>query len=238
VAQAAPLTERKYALPFVLVTSLFFLWSIGVNLNDVLIPHLKKAFDLTDFQSSFIQVAFFGGVFPRGFSCRAIDGENRLQKGILLGLLICAMGTLLFLPAASSRTYGFFLAALFVMSSRAILFGSGRQSLCDGSRFCGKFGAPAESGAIVQRGGSGACTDAGSGIHSFGHRIFACTKGRDVTSATASLCHLGNEPGQSALFGDHWHLLICRGADLLCTSSGGSGVRKRSCRGRLGENHR
>jgi FHS family L-fucose permease-like MFS transporter len=117
VAQTAPLTERKYTLPFVLVTSLFFLWSIGVNLNDVLIPHLKKAFDLTDFQSSFIQVAFFGGYFLAAFPAGRLMEKIGYKKGILLGLLICAMGTLLFLPAASSRTYGFFLLALFVMSS-------------------------------------------------------------------------------------------------------------------------
>jgi len=117
VAQAAPLTERRYALPFVLVTSLFFLWSIGVNLNDVLIPHLKKAFDLTDFQSSFIQVAFFGGYFLAAFPAGRLMEKIGYKKGILLGLLICALGTLLFLPAASSRTYGFFLLALFVMSS-------------------------------------------------------------------------------------------------------------------------
>ena len=58
-----PLTERRYVLSFALVTSLFFLWAIGVNLNDILIPHLKKAFSLTDFQSSLIQSAFFGGYF-------------------------------------------------------------------------------------------------------------------------------------------------------------------------------
>src|SRR5208282_3327546 len=57
---SAPITERRYLLPFILVTSLFFLWSIGVHLNDVLIPHFKKLFDLSDFQSSFIQLAFFG----------------------------------------------------------------------------------------------------------------------------------------------------------------------------------
>src|SRR6202008_2493352 len=113
----ATLTERKYALPFVLVTSLFFLWSIGVNLNDVLIPHLKKAFDLTDCQSSFIQVAFFGGYFLAAFPAGRLMEKIGYKKGILVGLLICAMGTLLFLPAASSRTYGFFLLALFVMSS-------------------------------------------------------------------------------------------------------------------------
>ena len=114
--QHAPLTERKYALPFVLVTSLFFLWSIGVNLNDVLIPHLKKTFDLSDFQSSFIQVAFFGGYFLAAFPAGRLMEKAGYKKGILLGLLICATGTLLFLPAASSRTYAFFLFALFVMS--------------------------------------------------------------------------------------------------------------------------
>lgn len=116
-SQAVPLTERKYAVPFVLVTSLFFLWSIGVNLNDVLIPHLKKAFDLSDFQSSFIQVAFFGGYFLAAFPAGQLMEKIGYKKGILVGLLICATGTLLFLPAASSRAYGFFLFALFVMSS-------------------------------------------------------------------------------------------------------------------------
>jgi FHS family L-fucose permease-like MFS transporter len=104
-------------MPFVLVTSLFFLWSIGVNLNDVLIPHLKKAFDLTDFQSSFIQVAFFGGYFLAAFPAGRLMEKIGYKKGILAGLLICAIGTLLFLPAATSRAYWFFLLALFVMSS-------------------------------------------------------------------------------------------------------------------------
>jgi MFS transporter, FHS family, L-fucose permease len=117
LSQSAPLTERKYVLPFVLLTSLFFVWSIGVNLNDVLIPHFKKAFDLTDFQSSFIQVAFFGGYFLAAFPAGRLMETIGYKKGILVGLLICAAGTLLFLPAASSRLYGFFLLALFVMSS-------------------------------------------------------------------------------------------------------------------------
>ncbi len=103
MSQSAPVTEQKYVLPFVLVTSLFFLWSIGVNLNDVLIPHLKKAFDLSDFQSSFIQVAFFGGYFLAAFPAGRLMEKIGYKKGILVGLLICAAGTLLFLPAASSR---------------------------------------------------------------------------------------------------------------------------------------
>src|SRR5262249_48938199 len=116
MTHSAPLTYRKYLVPFVLVTSLFFLWSIGVNLNDVLIPHLKKAFDLSDFQSSFIQVAFFGGYFLAAFPAGRLMERFGYKKGIFAGLLICATGTLLFLPAAGFRRYGFFLVALFVMS--------------------------------------------------------------------------------------------------------------------------
>src|SRR3984957_18722633 len=114
---SAPITERKFLLPFTLVTSLFFLWSIGVNLNDVLVPHLKKAFNLTDFQSSFIQVAFFGGSFLAAFPAGRLMEKIGYKRGFLMGLLICSAGTLLFLSAASSREYGFFLLALFVMSS-------------------------------------------------------------------------------------------------------------------------
>src|SRR5260370_42593022 len=87
-AQSAPLTERKYVLPFVLVTSLFFLCSIGVNLNDVLIPHLKKAFDLTDFHSSFIQVAFFGGYFMAAFPADRLMEKIETKAGLLVSLLI------------------------------------------------------------------------------------------------------------------------------------------------------
>jgi FHS family L-fucose permease-like MFS transporter len=114
--RASPVTERRFLIPFILITSLFFLWAFGVNLNDILIPHLKKAFDLTDFQSSFIQVAFFGGyclmALPAGWLMEKIG----YKKGILAGLFLCAIGAVLFLPASSSRVYGFFLFALFVMA--------------------------------------------------------------------------------------------------------------------------
>jgi MFS transporter, FHS family, L-fucose permease len=113
---SAPLTEKRYILPFALVTSLFFLWAIGVNLNDILIPHLKKAFSLTDFESSLIQSSFFGGYFLAALPAGWLMQRIGYKRGILTGLLICATGALLFIPAASVRTYGFFLFALFVMA--------------------------------------------------------------------------------------------------------------------------
>jgi len=113
---SVPVTERRFLVPFVLVTSLFFLWAFGVNLNDILIPHLKKAFGLSDFQSSFIQVAFFGGYFLAAFPAGRLMEKIGYKKGILTGLFLCAVGAVLFLPASSSRVYGFFLFALFVMA--------------------------------------------------------------------------------------------------------------------------
>ena len=113
---SVPITERRYVAPLVLVTSLFFLWAIGVNSNDILIQHFKKAFGLTDFQSSLIQSAFFGGYFLAALPAGWLMQKLGYKRGILIGLLVCATGTVLFIPAASVRLYGFFLFALFVMA--------------------------------------------------------------------------------------------------------------------------
>ncbi|HEY5219587.1 MAG TPA: L-fucose:H+ symporter permease [Gemmatimonadaceae bacterium] len=116
MSQRVPFTERRYIAPLVLVTSLFLLWALGVNLNDILIPHLKKAFGLTDFQSSLIQTSFFGGYFlaalPAGWWMRRVG----YRMGILTGLLVCAAGAFLFIPASYIRLYPIFLLALFVMA--------------------------------------------------------------------------------------------------------------------------
>src|SRR5882762_7257845 len=114
--RGVPVTERKYLLPMVLITSLFFLWAIGVNLNDVLIPHFKKIFLLSDFQSSFIQAAFFGGYFLAALPAGWLMGRIGYKRGILTGLFLCAAGALLFVPAASASVYIYFLVALFMMA--------------------------------------------------------------------------------------------------------------------------
>ena len=112
----APLTDRRFLVPLALITSLFFLWALGVNLNDILIPRMKQAFGLNDFQSSFIQVAFFGGYFLAAFPAGWLMERIGYKKGILTGLLLCATGALLFLPASMIGLYRFFLVALFVMA--------------------------------------------------------------------------------------------------------------------------
>src|SRR5438309_10244938 len=98
---SSPLTERRYIMAFVLVTSLFFLWALGVNLNDILIPHLKKAFGLSDFRSSLIQSAFFGGYFIAALPAGWLMQRVGYKRGTLIGLVVCAACAFLFVPPAA-----------------------------------------------------------------------------------------------------------------------------------------
>ncbi len=111
--------QKKYLIPFILVTSLFFLWAFLHNLNPILIPHLKKACQLTDLQSSFIDPAVYLGYFLTAIPAGIFIHKYGYKSGIVLGLLLFAAGALLFIPAASVREYFFFLIALFVMACGA-----------------------------------------------------------------------------------------------------------------------
>lgn len=111
--------KNNYLLPFILVTSLFFLWAFLHNLNPVLIPHLKKACQLTDFQSAFIDSAVYLGYFLIAVPAGIFMHKYGYKKGIIFGLALYAVGTLLFIPAASTRSYAFFLTALFIIASGA-----------------------------------------------------------------------------------------------------------------------
>lgn len=100
----------------ILVTSLFFLWGFALNLNPILIPHLKKACQLNDLQSAFIDsasyVAYFLVAIPAGLFMRRFGYKG----GITVGLLLFSVGAFLFLPAAETRVYSFFLLALFIIA--------------------------------------------------------------------------------------------------------------------------
>jgi MFS transporter, FHS family, L-fucose permease len=111
--------NRNYLLPIILVTSLFFLWAFLHNINPILIPHLRKACQLNDTESALIDfavyIAYFSVALPAGWFMH----KYGYKKGILFGLLLYGAGALLFLPAASTRSYGFFLGALFIIASGA-----------------------------------------------------------------------------------------------------------------------
>lgn len=111
--------KNKYLLPFALVTCLFFLWAFLHNINPILIPHLKKACQLTDTESALIDSSVYLGYFIIALPAGWFMHRYGYKKGIMFGLLLYGIGALLFLPAASARSYGFFLVALFITASGA-----------------------------------------------------------------------------------------------------------------------
>jgi FHS family L-fucose permease-like MFS transporter len=110
---------NQYLIPFILVTSLFFLWAFLHNMNPILIPHLKKACQLTNTQSALIDTAVYIGYFLTALPAGWLMHRYGYKKGILSGLILYAIGALLFLPAASDRSYTLFLTALFIIAAGA-----------------------------------------------------------------------------------------------------------------------
>jgi FHS family L-fucose permease-like MFS transporter len=108
--------NKKWLFPFILVTSLFFFWGFVHNLDPILIPHLRKAFNLTDLESSLIDssvfVAYFFMALPAGYIMR----KYGYKSGIMIGLVLFGIGSILFVPAANSLQYIYFLGALFVIA--------------------------------------------------------------------------------------------------------------------------
>ena len=111
------MTTKKtaYLLPFVLVTSLFFLWGISNNLNGILIPHLRKALQLSNMQSTFVDTAVYLAYFLAAIPAGLILNKFGYKKGIISGLLVFSLGCFLFIPAANTRTYDIFLLGLFII---------------------------------------------------------------------------------------------------------------------------
>ena len=110
--------ERVAAFaPMILIVMLFYLWGVANNLNDILIPQFRKAFTLNDLQSGLVQFAFYLGYFLLALPASLVMRRYGYKAAVVVGLLLYALGALLFWPAAQTRTYGMFLGALFVIAS-------------------------------------------------------------------------------------------------------------------------
>ncbi|HEX3385501.1 MAG TPA: L-fucose:H+ symporter permease [Mucilaginibacter sp.] len=111
------MSKKNSLYAVALITSLFFLWGISLNLNSILVPHLKKACQLTDLQSAFVDSAYYIAYFIVAIPAGLFMHKYGYKSGIVLGLLLFAIGAFLFYPAAQMRIYGFFLFALFIIAS-------------------------------------------------------------------------------------------------------------------------
>ena len=112
----------NYRGSFAIMTSLFFMWGFMTVFNDILIPRFKEAFTLDYFHAMLVQFAFFGAYFIGSliyFIISATTGDPiakiGYKNGVVIGLLISATGSGLFLPAANAPSYPMFLAALFIV---------------------------------------------------------------------------------------------------------------------------
>jgi FHS family L-fucose permease-like MFS transporter len=107
----------KNSRALVLVISLFFLWALTANLLPSLIPHLKKACRLNDFQSGFVDSAYWIAYFLMAIPAANIMRRYSYKTAIIIGLLVAATGTFIFYPASEIREFGIFLFALFLVAS-------------------------------------------------------------------------------------------------------------------------
>lgn len=114
---SAATTGKKYLIPFILVTVLFFLWGMANILNSALIAHFQPVFDIGRAEAMLVETAFYFGYFTIAIPAGLFMERYSYKKGILLGLILYACGALLFIPSAYSLTFGFFLIALYIIAS-------------------------------------------------------------------------------------------------------------------------
>ncbi len=134
--EKSPVFNKAYIWPFVLVTTLFFLWGIPNNLNDVLIKQFMKSFEINRFKAGLVQSAFYMGYFLLAIPAGMFMKRYSYKTGLVLGLFLFGTGCLLFYPAAQINTYGFFLFALFVIASGLAFLETGANP------FIARFGNP------------------------------------------------------------------------------------------------
>jgi FHS family L-fucose permease-like MFS transporter len=110
------LVTRKFLLPFILVTSLFFLWGVAHSLLDVLNKHFQDILGITKARSGLVQAALYGGYFIMAIPAGMFMNRLGYKRGIVMGLLLYAAGSLLFWPATFIQTFEFTLLCLFIIA--------------------------------------------------------------------------------------------------------------------------
>lgn len=113
-----PQSSRNHTplLPFILITSLFFMWGLANNMTDTLLAAFKRIMSMSDFQTSWIQIAFYGSYFMLALPAAIFIKKFTYKAGVLLGLGLFVVGGLMFYPASQTMTYAHFLISLFILA--------------------------------------------------------------------------------------------------------------------------
>jgi FHS family L-fucose permease-like MFS transporter len=110
------LVYKEFLIPFILVTSLFFLWGFAHGCLDVLNKHFQELLNMSKAKSAFVQFVFYGGYFLMAIPAGLVMHKFGYKRGIIFGLLLFATGAFLMLPATLIQTFGSFLFCLFVIA--------------------------------------------------------------------------------------------------------------------------
>lgn len=111
------MTRNKYLFPFIMITSLFFMWGFAYGLLDVLNKHFQETLNITKTRSTLLQAAYFGAYFLVALPAGMFMNKYGYKKGIVMGLFLYALGAFLFYPAAEQASFNSFLLALFILAS-------------------------------------------------------------------------------------------------------------------------
>jgi FHS family L-fucose permease-like MFS transporter len=116
ISQKHKLIPKKILIPFILLTSCFAWWGLANNMTDTLLAAFKKIMSMSDFQTSWIQIAFYGSYFCLALPAAIFIKKFSYKAGVLLGLGMFVIGSLLFYPASITMNYFHFLGALYILA--------------------------------------------------------------------------------------------------------------------------
>lgn len=112
-----PVVARELLFPFIIITSLFFMWGIANDLTNPLVSAFKKVMpELSNFEAALVQLAFYGGYATMAIPAALFIRRFNYKKGIILGLVLYALGAFMFYPAARYEEFTFFLISLYVLT--------------------------------------------------------------------------------------------------------------------------
>ncbi len=110
------IVPKHLVLPFILITSLFALWGFANAVTDPMVQAFKKVLELSNSQAAWVQMAFYGGYFCMALPAALFVRKYSYKTGVLIGLVLYAVGALLFYPAASLEQFWFFCLALYILT--------------------------------------------------------------------------------------------------------------------------
>lgn len=113
---AAKVLERKYLIPFILVTSLFALWGFANDITNPMVAAFQTVMEISASKAALVQFAFYGGYGTMAIPAALFVSKYNYKYGIMLGLVLYGIGALLFYPAAKYEMFSFFLFSLYILT--------------------------------------------------------------------------------------------------------------------------